>query len=120
MNANPFCGLIDRLIPVPPTAAERAAWARSDLLRHARADHVLRRSPDILAEYQGSPARLSDALDHANDHKRNPAIFAALLLGDDVEAMRLLRNAMTACLQDQAEDAADQEAWTLFDDGISA
>ena len=118
MNTCPLQSALDMLLPavMRPDAADEARWAFNAAQRQKRAEHVAWRTPQLFAQYGCDPAKLSDALDDANDVKRCPQVFTALATGDDIEAMRLLRRAINARLQALAEDAADEEAWDRYDD----
>jgi hypothetical protein len=105
----------DRLFPQNlPTKEEFARWAATDAADAARADYIKQRTPELVREYQLAPTKLAEPLADALDVKRLPAFFAAYIAGDDLEAMRLLRAAATARLQEIAEDAAEDESYLLI------
>lgn len=109
--------LIGPLLPKPMSAADHAYWTRSAELRVLRDQHTEERTPHFIAQFSIDPQKLSEALEQANDRRKFPQVFAAYMAGDDGEFARLLRLSMTAYLAEHAEEAADEEAWGIYDDG---
>lgn len=96
-------------------------WAFNEEQEARRSHYIDTTTPMLLAQYAHTPEKLAEAIDSANDTKRHPELFAALVRGDDAEAMRLLRGLMTAELMAMAENDAEDVAWELYDDaGASA
>ncbi len=93
-----------------------SAWyVERDKQEQLRKGLIAARVPIILAAMQKSRQHVGSAFEGVSCGPSYAHVLNALL-NDDMEAMRLIRQAMNTRLREQAEDTAEQEAHDLYPD----